>query len=338
MTSNEWHQWLESQNVAVNNGIITSASSTSTPKSFLTLLGHQHLLAFSGQENRKFLQGQLTCDAVKLENNQTAYGACCTPKGRMVANFRTVAYADDVILSLPADQSEALHAHLKKYAMFFRTVSITSQNEEWVRMGLGGDQAPELVEKLFGQQPEGAAVVEGEAGLTFIASESSNRYELWIKPEQAQRVWEQLSQSVTITPTAHWQLTDIQDGIAWVTEASREEWIPQHLNWQAVDGVSFNKGCYTGQEIVARMKYLGKLKSRLYRFTLEGQDVPAIGAVINNEAGSKSGNLVAAVASPESNSVELLAVIRKDDAAGTMTLAETGTSLQLQNIPYAVED
>ena len=339
MTSNEWHQWLESQNVAVNNGIITSASTnTSTQKPFLTLLGHQHLLSFSGQENRKFLQGQLTCDVVKLENNQTAYGACCTPKGRMVANFRTVAYADDVILSLPADQSEALHAHLKKYAMFFRTVSITSENEEWIRMGFGGKGASDLVSQIFGQKPEGNAIIEADAGLAFIAAESSNRYELWIKPEHTRRVWEQLSQTAAVVPTTHWQLVDIHDGIAWVTEASRDEWIPQHLNWQAVDGVSFSKGCYTGQEIVARMKYLGKLKNRLYRFSLEGLDVPAIGAVINNEAGSKSGNLVAAMASPENNSVELLAVIRKDDAEGSITLAEGGTSLQLQSIPYAVED
>ena len=311
-------------------------SSGSQP--YLTKLDHQHLLSFSGQENRKFLQGQLTSDVVKLENNQTAYGACCTPKGRMVANFRTITHNDDLILSLPADQIDALHQHMKKYAMFFRTVSIADVSESWVRFGLGGEGATELVASLFGAPPSNSAVIESDAGLAFVTSEHSQRYELWIKPEQAEVVWEQLSAKATTVPTVRWQLVDVEDGIAWVVEANREEWIPQHLNWQAVGGVSFNKGCYTGQEIVARMKYLGKLKSRLYRFTLEGQDIPAIGSAINNEAGSKSGNLVAAIASQESNSIELLAVVRKDDTASPMTLAETNTPLQLQSLPYEVED
>ncbi|WP_196221437.1 CAF17-like 4Fe-4S cluster assembly/insertion protein YgfZ [Sansalvadorimonas verongulae] len=311
-------------------------SSGSQP--YLTRLDHQHLLSFSGQESKKFLQGQLTCDVVKLENNQTVYGACCTPKGRMVANFRTIAHNDDLILSLPADQSEVLHQHLKKYAMFFRTVSIENVSESWVRMGLGGKGAAPLIASVFGEQPTDSAVIEGDAGLAFVASDHSQRFELWIKPEQAEAVWEKLSEKATAVPTTHWQLADIKDGIAWVTEASREEWIPQHLNWQAVNGVSFNKGCYTGQEIVARMKYLGKLKSRLYRFTLEGQNVPAIGSVINNEAGNKSGNLVSALASPASNTVELMAVVRKDDIESAMTLAETNTPLYLQSLPYDVED
>ncbi|WP_281646018.1 hypothetical protein [Parendozoicomonas sp. Alg238-R29] len=338
MTSNEWHTWLESQNIAVSHGMITSASASSTEEPWLTLLGHQLLLTFSGKENRKFLQGQLTCDVEKLKNNQTTLGACCTPKGRMVANFRIVAHNDDLIFSLPADQSDVLHEHLKKYAMFFRTVSIHPQNDKWVRLGLGGKKASELLIELFGQIPETGTIAENDYGMAFSVFEFSQRYELWIKPDRIQQVWEKLSAKATVVSTAAWQLSDIKDGIAWVTEASRDAWIPQHLNWQAVDGVSFKKGCYTGQEIVARMKYLGKLKSRLYRFTLEGQDLPAIGSIVNNQAGNKTGDIVATIQSADKSHIELLAVVRKADTEAELTLADTGTKLQLQNIPYSVED
>ncbi len=341
MTSQEWQEWLESQNVSVTNGTITGADQTaSSPKSTtLTLLGHERLLTFSGKENRKFLQGQLTCDVDALTHGEITNGACCNPKGRMVANFRMFAANEDLIASLPADQVEHLKAHLSKYAAFFRTVSITESTNEWVRMGVSGKNASQIISELTGQNtPTANALCLWNMGIVAAISSHASRFELWIKPEHAQTVWQQLSVHATVVNTTQWQLDDMKEGLAWITEASRESWIPQHLNWQAVNGVSFSKGCYTGQEIVARMKYLGKLKSHMYRFTAKLDSPPATGAIVNNSSGKKTGEVVIALPGIQ-DEIEILAVIRKDDAeTGLLTLAENNTPLELKELPYTTTE
>ena len=292
MTSQEWQKWLKSQNVSVTNGIISGAdqAAASTTATTLTLLGHERLLTFSGQENRKFLQGQLTCDVDKLTSGQITKGACCNPKGRMVANFRMLATGEDLTTCLPADQADHLKAHLEKYAAFFRTVTITDTTNAWVRLGVTGHKAGQVIADMTEQAaPTENELFFWEMGIVAAISSHSPRFELWVKPESAQTVWQQLTGHATVVNTDQWQLDDIREGLAWITEASRETWIPQHLNWQAIDGVSFAKGCYTGQEIVARMKYLGKLKNHMYRFTAQLDTPPTTGAVVNNSTGAKNG-------------------------------------------------
>ncbi len=340
MTSQEWLSWLESQNITVTNGLITRPQPNASAKSdvSMTLLGHERLLTFSGTDNRKFLQGQVTCDVVKLPEGEVVLGACCTPKGRMVANFRIVAQGDDLIAVLPADQSDYLKTHLSKYAAFFRTVAITDTTDRWLRIGLSGSGAAEVITHLTEAESarEADKILPWSQGL--VVPVAADRFELWLNPDAAQTVWQELAAQAAIVATSHWQLEDIQQGIAWVTEASRESWIPQHLNWQALNGISFKKGCYTGQEIVARMKYLGKLKSHLYRFTAEQEQAPAIGTGVLNGSGKKIGDVVVAL-SAGSSTVEILAVVRKDDAEnGSLVLAEQNIALTRQPLPYTVED
>ncbi|WP_165767368.1 YgfZ/GcvT domain-containing protein [Parendozoicomonas haliclonae] len=337
MTTQEWLNWLTSQNITLQDGTIISSETPAEASNTITLLGHEHLLAFTGEENRKFLQGQLTCDVVALQNGEETLGACCTPKGRMVANFRMVASDNDLIAVLPADQSAHLKAHLGKYAAFFRTVSITDVSDQWVRIGLSGPDSLNIISTLTDQPaPDAGHTPSWENGI--IVPVSTQRFELWIKPDAASAVWQSLAEKAAVAPTTHWQLEDIQNGIAWVTEASRDAWIPQHLNWQSLNGISFKKGCYTGQEIVARMKYLGKLKSHLFHFSAQTNDAPEIGTAVFNQDGKKTGDVVTAMSSGNGQ-VEILAVIRKDDAEnGGLTLGEDKTPLTLVPLPYTVED
>ncbi len=336
MNNQDWYTWLSGQSVPVTNGVITAEHGSQTADTSLTLLGHEQLLTFSGKENRKFLQGQLTCDVDKLADGQFTYGACCSPKGRMIANFRVDALGDDLTLILPTPQGDALKAHIGKYAAFFRTVKIEDTSEQWVRLALSGPQAASIIKEISGQPaPADSTFSTFEHGLALKASSHAPRYELWIKPEQAEGVWVKLTDKCRIVPTIQWKLEDIQEGLCWVTEETREAWIPQHLNWQAIGGISFTKGCYTGQEIVARMKYLGKLKSRLYRLTLEGTEAPAVNAAVLNAAGKKSGDIVAALASD--SVTECLAVLRNDDTEGALTL-EDGQALTLQALPYSLDE
>lgn len=307
---------------------------------FITPLDHERLITFSGAENRKFLQGQLTCDVNILTEGASVLGACCNPKGRVIANFRAVAIGEDLVITLPANQSAHLSEHLKKYAAFFRTVTITQcdNSSQWQRIGICGPEAAAIVAKLTGvDTPAANETKRWSQGL--IVAVDNQRFELWLESAQASTdTWQILDQQATVGTSADWQFVDIISGIAWITEETREQWIPQHLNWQALNGISFKKGCYTGQEIVARMKYLGKLKSHLYRFSTPMiETLPTVGTAILGSAGKKCGDIVA-VASDQEQRIELLAVVRKQDVeAGSLTL-DGGSPLILEPMPYSLDE
>ncbi len=346
MVIQEWFNWLSSQNIPLSDGVIPAGAKCddTDADSIITLLGQQRLVAFAGEESRKFLQGQVTCDVNKLANGESVLGACCNPKGRMIANFRMVAVADALLMALPSDQVDYLCAHLKKYAAFFRTVTMADVTDQWLRIGVQGANMAGLLTRLTGVD-----LTASDGGHSWqhgvIIPLGAERYELWIHSdaglELCQSLWLGLSEIASVVPSQYWSRLDIESGLAWVTEATREQWIPQHLNWQAVDGISFKKGCYTGQEIVARMKYLGKLKSHLYRLSVaaaaNGEAPAAVGDGVLNCDGAKCGDIVA-IEPRADQGWELLAVVRKADWENGALTTGAGVELNPKPLPYSIED
>ncbi|PXC09085.1 folate-binding protein YgfZ, partial [Pseudomonas aeruginosa] len=163
--------------------------------------------------------------------------------------------------------------------------------------------------------------------------------ELWVPAQRAEAVLATLREHSREAPLDDWLLGQVRAGIGQVFGATRELFIPQMINLQAVGGVSFKKGCYTGQEIVARMQYLGRLKRRLYRLALDADEVPAPGTGLFSPVHSTSvGEVVLAARTPE-NSVELLAVLQDDAVAdGRISLGSAeGAPLVLLNLPYTLD-
>uniref|UniRef100_UPI003917D024 CAF17-like 4Fe-4S cluster assembly/insertion protein YgfZ n=1 Tax=Pseudomonas sp. TaxID=306 RepID=UPI003917D024 len=174
-------------------------------------------------------------------------------------------------------------------------------------------------------------------GLIAIAV-SADRAELWVPVAQADSVCQQLAAALPQGSLNDWLLGQVRAGIGQVTGPTRELFIPQMINLQAVDGVSFKKGCYTGQEIVARMQYLGKLKRRQYRLALEQQAIPAPGTEIFSPThGSSVGEVVLAASTGQG--CELLAVLSaesvEDDNLHLGSLE--GPSLQVLSLPYELD-
>lgn len=230
------------------------------------------LLEVSGPDSERFLQGQLTCDLVALADLHWTLGACCTAKGRMVANFVIVRKADSFWLRLPKAQVSVLKQHLQKYAVFFKTELIEHLNDWQVVGSQEENTEPQLLEAP-------RAVEESAEGIRF--SWPDGRTEKWlsaIRPE---------------LPTNDlWQNADIKQGLVWVTEASIQEWIPQNIDWHQQGGVSFSKGCYTGQEIVARLQYLGKSKKRLVHINSSTALEISVLDQIHNTEGKAVGEVV----------------------------------------------
>ena len=301
---------------------------------FFCTLSHEGVLAVRGADASKFLQGQLTCNLNYLSDTQASLGARCTQKGRMQSSFRILLEGDGVLMAMASELLEPQLADLKKYAVFSKS-KLTDESAAWVRFGLEhGDAA---LNALGLHLPAVTDSVARHGGLVAIRV-SPDRAELWVAANQAAAVKQQLAAVLAEGELNQWLLGQIRAGIGQVMAGTRELFIPQMLNLQAIGGVSFKKGCYTGQEIVARMQYLGKLKRRLYRLQLTGDALPEPGAPLFSPShASAIGEVV--IAAQAGQDIELLAVLQAEAAeGGDVHLGSLeGPALTLLDLPYELD-
>ncbi|WP_312597716.1 CAF17-like 4Fe-4S cluster assembly/insertion protein YgfZ [Stutzerimonas nitrititolerans] len=307
-----------------------------TDTAFFSVLSHEGVLAVRGPDASKFLQGQLTCNLGYLNANQSSLGARCTPKGRMQSSFRILPENDGYLLAMARELVEPQLADLRKFAVFSKS-TLHDESDDRVRFGLAAGDG--LLVSLGLDLPQTADSVTRENGRIAIRL-ADGRAELWAKADEAETLRTRLASQLPEAPLNRWMLAQIRAGIGQVTGTTRELFIPQMINLQALGGVSFKKGCYTGQEIVARMQYLGKLKRHLYRLASQGAETecPAAGVELFSPVhGSSVGEVVLAAASDEG--FELLAVLQDDAAAdGRITLGSPdGLPLSLLDLPYTLD-
>ncbi|WP_265534199.1 CAF17-like 4Fe-4S cluster assembly/insertion protein YgfZ [Pseudomonas saponiphila] len=301
---------------------------------FFCPLSHEGVLAVRGPDASKFLQGQLTCNLNYLSDSQSSLGARCNQKGRMQSSFRILVQGDGCLLAMASELLEPQLADLKKYAVFSKA-KLSDESANWVRFGLAGGDATLSGLGLELPQEDGAVVRSDDLIAIRV---SSDRAELWAPAEQAEHLARQLAAQLPEGELNQWLLGQIRAGLGQVMAQTRELFIPQMLNLQAVGGVSFKKGCYTGQEIVARMQYLGKLKRRLYRLSLPTGELPVPGTPLFSPThGSAIGEVV--LAARATDQVELLAVLQAEAVEdGNLHLgALEGPSLHLLDLPYQLD-
>ncbi len=301
---------------------------------FFCPLSHEGVLAVRGPDASKFLQGQLTCNLNYLSDSQSSLGARCNQKGRMQSSFRILVQGDGCLLAMASELLEPQLADLKKYAVFSKA-KLSDESASWVRFGLTGGDATLSGLGLELPQEDGAVV---RADDLIAIRVSSDRAELWGPAEQAEHLARQLAAQLPQGELNQWLLGQIRAGLGQVMAQTRELFIPQMLNLQAVGGVSFKKGCYTGQEIVARMQYLGKLKRRLYRLALPAGELPAPGTPLFSPThNSAIGEVVLAAQAPDQ--VELLAVLQAEAVEdGNLHLGTLeGPGLHLLDLPYELD-
>ncbi|MFP5497099.1 folate-binding protein YgfZ [Pseudomonas sp. P7779] len=301
---------------------------------FFCPLSHEGVLAVRGADAAKFLQGQLTCNLNYLSDTQASLGARCTQKGRMQSSFRILLQGDGVLLAMATELLEPQLADLKKYAVFSKS-KLTDESAAWARFGVS--DADQVLAGLGLQLPaETDSVVRSDDLIAIRVS--PGRAELWAPAAQAQTLHSQLAAQLHEGELNQWLLGQIRAGIGQVMPQTRELFIPQMLNLQAVGGVSFKKGCYTGQEIVARMQYLGKLKRRLYRLSLNAGELPEPGTpLFSPNHNSAIGEVV--IAARADQAIELLAVLQAEAAESGDVHVGTleGPGLQLLDLPYQLD-
>ncbi|MFZ0218676.1 MAG: hypothetical protein WAL30_00495 [Candidatus Aquirickettsiella sp.] len=234
------------------------------------------LIQVSGKDAKQFLQGQLTCDLEEISAEQSRLGAHCDVKGRIIASFRLFFYQNDYYFLLQNSILPLLLASLQKYAVFSKII-LTEVSENWQKIGLYGPTIKDLLEKQ-------ALYLSKENGVV----ESDHKLSLTIPgPEPRVILLAPVSDSIGFIDTqfeqqsvSDWHLLDIKAGIPTIYPETSGQFTPHQLNFPEIGGVSFNKGCYIGQEIIARTHYLGKAKSRLYRVCFLAHSLPLPGTLL----------------------------------------------------------
>jgi tRNA-modifying protein YgfZ len=275
-----------------------------------TPLPELRLITVTGNDAHAFLQGQLTQDMAQAAAGRTCLAGWAEPRGRLLWAGHLVQLAAGVPaafgLFVPAAMAQDLAQQLRRYVLRAKVV-------------VAVDARP----------------VAGIAASTLAAPDCSD-FHLAGDPGRALRVGGQGSAVADEAGAMAWELADVRAGLPVIAPATSGEFVPQMVNLDILAGISFSKGCYPGQEIVARTRYLGRVKRRMLRFAAAGSP-PAPGAAVHGSRGI-AGQVVRAASTP-AGATELLAVIVLDDLANPLFLAAAGgTALERLELPYAIPE
>ena len=323
------------------NELLQQASSdtpTGAPDCAFSPLGSAGLIRVQGEDARSFLQGQLTNDIESVSADQAQLSAWCTPKGRILALFLVFEHDGDLHLQLPRERMEAVLKRLRMFVLRAR-VSLDDVSDSLAVAGAWGecltDQLGSIPEKDFGSL--------SRDGLTLIRFPGKMpRVQLVGDGDALADFWRKMADRGSLVGEEGWDLQNIRAGIPGVVDATAEAFIPQMLNLDVLDGISFTKGCYTGQEVVARMKYLGQLKRRMYLARPEGGSSLSAGdSLWSPESKSAQGAGRVVMAAADGNGGREALVVAEIAVAGTDNLrlgGEDGPGIRLSPPPYEVPE
>ena len=316
----------------------SEARAASTTTIAVPLL-HLGTIRSVGPDSATFLHNLVSNEVKQLAADTAEWNSFNSPKGRMIASFLMWPEAEGHALVLAAD---ILPPFLKKLSMYVlrSKVKLTDASAELALIGVTGADAAAIV------QAAGAMLPAADMKQTLAASGlrcirlAETRYLLAVPLGAAPATYDALlAAGATRAGTAAWQLTMIRAGLPLITAATQEEFVAQMLNYELIGGVSFHKGCYPGQEIVARTQYLGKLKKRTYRVALPAGTAAAAGMdIYAPDFGEQSAGKLVNVAPTADGGSEALAVIQSSSAeAGDLRLgAPDGPRLSVLELPYAL--
>ena len=318
------------------DGLGAVSRAADSPVTGFACLSHFGFIQFSGADAQAFLQGQLSCDVSALLPGQAVYGSYNTPKGRMLASF--LLWRDDrgYAMQLPRSLCEPVRKRLSMYILRSK-VQARDASDEHVLLGVAGARAESELELLFGAVP-GVLSMTTRPDAHLLRLDSS-RFLLAIGPGQIRAIETALLGTMSTIPEATWDWTNIRAGIPFILPATQEQFVPQMSNLDLINGVSFSKGCYPGQEIVARMHYLGKLKQRMYLANIAGDDIPQPGdKLYSADTGEQAtGMVVNSAPSPDGGHAVLAVMHISSFLSGDVRLkSSAGARLSFGELPYKI--
>jgi len=305
-------------------------------------LGHLGVISVHGKDAADFLQGQFSNDVKQVDEGHSQLSAYCTPKGRVLGLFRLFRRGDTYYLRLPLDTLDAVLERLRRYVLRAE-VTLEDATDNFIRIGVTGKDAEEELAAVIGNLPqqEGDAVQTQDLSVLRVPGVHP-RFEVYaLSYEAARNLWDSLNVRGAPVGLDAWQLTEIQAGLPNVYASTSELFIPQMLNLQLIDGVNFRKGCYPGQEIVARTQYLGALKRRMYAGRIAADTPPSAGDALYtpDDSMQAAGQIVDSRLHPDGGYAALAVLQISAAETGDLHLGSSdGPAFTLEALPYSFAD
>ncbi len=300
----DWVNFLKSNNAfpaedPINNKTVGHQT--------ITALQHLAILKVTGADAATFLQGQLTCNINELTEQKACFTAFCNAKGRAISTLLIFKTSTGFLIILPQALISKVSQKLQMYIMR-SAVKLEDVSNELCIMGVNTQQPDTLTSPLT----EPFSIYQDKG--IYIKFPYHNRYLVISTPLQAIALWSDLTtkQAFIASTDSSWVEQDISAGIPWLTQESSEGYIPQMLNIDKLGGISFNKGCYTGQEIIARTHYLGKTKRELFlAYCDETNDITIDTPIMTDISEQIAGNILSLHSNGQQT--KLLIVLRSTD-------------------------
>ena len=343
----EWKKYLESRNGNWRGSRVTGFGDparefeSAVAKNVVADLSHLGLLCALGPDVEEFLQGQFSNDVSQTSEQHSQLSSYCSPKGRMLAIFLLFRRDNIFYLRLPR---ETLDSFLKRLGMFVLRAQVTlaDASDRLIRIGLAGASVADALQDLIEIIPKAPYDVVQQDTITIIRIPGPQpRFEVYGPLGAMQAHWETLAKTCTPVGAGPWELLDILAGIPTIYPGTVDTFVPQMANLELIDGVNFTKGCYPGQEIVARTKYLGKLKRRMYLGRIQTEQPPQPGNELFPASGDTeqaAGKLVLAQPHPDGGYAALAVLKMSVVETGGVRVGEVdGPMMELEELPYSLQ-
>ncbi len=308
-----WKDFLVAQGARIRADQVTEFGPADSPareeRARIVPLLHFGVVGVSGADAEAFLQAQLTCDVGEVGAETARFGGYCNPKGRLIATFLILRAADRYLMVLPHAMAGVLAERLRKYVLRSK-VGIDDLSDQAPLLGIVGKAWTEVLAaaNLDPAPRQTLACVRGRAA-SLVALPQDCALVI-AAARDAPALWRTLAQVAPPAGAAAWDWQQLRAGIAMVVPATQEAFLPQMLDLDRLGGVSYRKGCYPGQEIVARTHYLGEVKRGLALLHSEAAAAPGDELLVT-ESGEAAGVVASAAAAP-TGGWDLLAVVRRD--------------------------
>ena len=341
----DWQAHLATQQATIREGKVLDFGQAdeelqAVNGNLITDLSHYGLISAEGADTQAFLQGQFSNDVRLVTAEKSQLSAYCSPKGRILTSFRLFYLKDKYYLQMPLPLLEQTLKRLRMFVMRSQ-VTLVDDSEQMARMGLAGPDSEQYLRDIGVNYPVDvdAASLNGNVLILRVPG-TIPRFEIHGPASELISLWDKLATKTTPVGANVWSLLDIQTGLPVIQSQTVESFVPQMVNLELINGVSFKKGCYPGQEIVARMQYLGKLKKRMYRAHIATDDTIQPGDDLYSGSSDNTqsiGNIVNAQPSP-AGGYEALAVIQITEAEqGEVRWgSKNGSILEINELPYSL--
>lgn len=317
----QWQFFLDSQNLSHLSAEMAAdfdPASNTSEGSFIACLTDWECLSFSGPDRHTFLQGQVTCDLKGATGGKAIPGAQCNLKGRAYGTFIAIEHNDTTLLLMPQEQTSYFKDLLSKFIVFSKA-DMAIDKDLYIWGALATPSPPNRLNWY----------VLGDTQLQLCVTTAA---------EAAELVAYTKSTNTPLLAAQEWHARRLAAGIAMTSTQNREQWIPQELNYDLIGGIGFKKGCYKGQEVIARIHYKGQVKQRAFSCLLSTAETTPTGtSIIDRVDGKTAGQVVESITLSKNQTLLLCCLKTEKAVLSTLFLEQKDASqLRVLQLPYAI--